>query len=76
MRESVVAIVTAWAIFNVAPKIVVGQMKLTVALTHLMLEVIFFYLLNHTQAILVIVIVLAFQLGWNVNLLQIVNVNL
>jgi len=34
-----VATATAWEIFNAAPTIVVGQMKLTVALTHLMLEV-------------------------------------
>ena len=39
IRESVVAIVTAWEIFNAAPTIVVGQMKLAVALTHLMMEV-------------------------------------
>ena len=39
IRESAVLIATAWEIFNVAPTIVVGQMKLTVAPTHLMLEV-------------------------------------
>ena len=54
MRESAVAIATAWEIFNAAPTIVVGQMKLTVALTHPILEVYFFYLLYHTWAILVI----------------------
>ena len=54
MRESAVAIATAWEIFNVAATIVVGQMKRTVALTHLILEVYFFYLLYHTWAILVI----------------------
>ena len=39
MRDSAVATATAWEIFNVAPTIVVGQMKLTVAPTLLMLEV-------------------------------------
>ena len=39
MRESAVSIVTAWEIFTVAPTTVVGQMKLTVVLTHLMSEV-------------------------------------
>ena len=43
IRESAVSIATAWEIFNVAPTIVVGQMKLTVALTHLMMEVNFWY---------------------------------
>ena len=43
MRESAVATATAWEIFNAAPTIVVGQMKLTVALTHLMMEVNFWY---------------------------------
>ena len=43
IRESAVLIATAWEIFNVAPTIVVGQMKLTVALTHLMMEVNFWY---------------------------------
>ena len=36
------SIATAWEIFNVAPTIVVGQMKLTVALTHPILEVYLF----------------------------------
>ena len=40
MRESAVAIATAWEIFNVAPTIVVGQMKLIVAPTHQIKEVI------------------------------------
>ena len=40
MRESAVAIATAWEIFNVAPTIVVGQMKLTVAPIHPIKEVI------------------------------------
>ena len=40
MRESAVTIVTAWGIFNVAPTTVVGQMKLTVAHTHPIKEVI------------------------------------
>ena len=39
------AIVTVWEIFNAAPTIAAGQMKLTVALTHLMLEVNFGYTL-------------------------------
>ena len=43
IRESAVLIATAWEIFNVAPTIVVGQMKLIVALTHLMMEVNFWY---------------------------------
>ena len=43
MREIAEIIVTAWEIFNVAPTIVVGQMKLIVALTHLMMEVNFWY---------------------------------
>ena len=43
IRESAVSIATAWEIFNVAPTIVVGQMKLIVALTHLMMEVNFWY---------------------------------
>ena len=45
MRDSAVAIVTVWEIFNAAPTIAAGQMKLTVALTHLMLEVNFGYTL-------------------------------
>ena len=40
MRESAVITVTAWGIFNVAPTTVVGQMKLTVAHTHPIKEVI------------------------------------
>ena len=43
MRDGAVAIVTVWEIFNAAPTIVAGQMKLTVALTHLMLGVNFGY---------------------------------
>ena len=39
------AIVTVWEIFNAAPTIVAGQMKLTVALTLLMLGVNFGYTL-------------------------------
>ena len=54
-RESAVAIVTVWEIFNAAPTIVVGQMKLTVALTLLMLEVKNKLVILHV-AILVIVI--------------------
>ena len=41
MRDSAVATATAWEIFNAALTIVVGQMKLTVALTHPILEVYF-----------------------------------
>ena len=40
MRESALTIVTAWEIFDVAPTTVVGQMKLTVAPTHPIKEVI------------------------------------
>jgi hypothetical protein len=39
MREIAEIIVTAWEIFNVAPTIVVGQMKQTVAPTHIIKEV-------------------------------------
>ena len=39
MRGGAVAIATVWEIFYAALTIVVGQMKLIVALTHLMLEV-------------------------------------
>ena len=41
MRDSAVAKATAWEIFNAALTIVVGQMKLTVALIHPILEVYF-----------------------------------
>ena len=41
MRDSAVATATAWEILNVALTIVVGQMKLTVALIHPILEVYF-----------------------------------
>ena len=55
MRDSAVATATAWEILYAALTIVVGQMKLTVALTHPILEV-YFYLLYNTWAIMVIVI--------------------
>ena len=45
MRESAVAKVTAWEIFNAAPTIVAGQMKLTVALNQITLEVNFWFAL-------------------------------
>mgnify|MGYP006903689446 CR=1 FL=1 len=45
MRESAVAIATVMEIFNAASIIVVGQMKLTVALTHKTLEVNFLFAL-------------------------------
>ena len=47
MRESAVATATAWEIFDAAPTIVVGQMKLTVALTHPILEVYFLFALSY-----------------------------
>ena len=47
IKESAVSIATAWEIFNVAPTIVVGQMKLTVALTHPILEVYFLFALSY-----------------------------